>query len=339
MRTSGLAGAGPRAVGLALSLFAAACGGNGGGAVSGERAVFRTCSGRTFSPLPAQGWRHTSTSILTTPAGAPAHSAQDVIAAPGAGAALVGKFAYGIVSRDLQDEDVHVVLDACDGWRDLGNHATDSDGRLTVGVPFSLGPGMYEARFQVLGDQSTAVSFLWILPAGSRLVIGDIDGTMTESDSQLFMQLLDGSHVPLPYPGAVDLTRAHAERGWIFVYLTGRPYVLTEHSRRWLADLGFAPGPLHVTDSNDQALPIESGVGDFKKEWIQGLLRAGHRIDFAYGNAGTDIYAYLGAGLPASSVSIIGDNAGMMGTNSATGTWAPRAAEVRALPLAEQPFR
>jgi hypothetical protein len=300
--------------------------------------AFRTCRGRTPDPAPLQDWRHRRTRILTLPAGAPNHSSQDSIARPGEPVRIPGKFAYGAISRDLQDENVRVVIDLCDQWRELGAYTTDGDGRISVPLPVALGPGVYELHFQVLGDGSTTASTLWILPAGTRLTLTDIDGTMTRSDRELFEQIRDGSHVPVPYPGALGLTDTHAAKRWIVVYLTGRPYYLTAQTRTWLADLAFVPGPLHVTDGNGDAVPSQGGVGDFKKAWIEGLLAQDYVIDFAYGNASTDIYAYLGAGIPASNVWIIGKHAGESGTNPAVDTWEPRVAEVMELDEIAQPF-
>jgi hypothetical protein len=323
---------------------AGGAGGSSGGGAAGSTGgaappAFLTCGGRAVSAPPTQSWRHTTTSVTVVVAGAANHSAQDVIALPGAATMLPGKFAYGVVSKDLEDESVRVLIDDCGtDWRDLGTALTDGDGRVAVNAPTTLGAGLYEVRFQVLGDATGTTSYLWILPAGTHVVVSDIDGTLTQSDSQLFMQILDGSHVPVPYLGAVDLTKAHAATRAIVVYLTGRPYWLTQRTRDWLVGLGFQPGPLHVTDSNEEAVPSQSGVGAFKLAWLQGLKAKGYQIDFAYGNAATDIYAYLGAGCAADAVWIIGDNAGQMGTNAAQGSWTARVAEVRALPPVTQPF-
>jgi hypothetical protein len=321
----------------ALALGASACGCHGAG-MDQPTPTFRTCRGRPPPPATAQGWRHTSTSLLVTPAGAANHSAPDVLTPVSASASLPGKFAYGTISRDLGDEDVRVLLDTCDAWRDLGVHTTTSDGHLMAPVPAALRTGVYEARFQVLGDGSGTVSFLWVLPAGTHVVLTDIDGTLTASDSQLFMQILDGNHVPVPYPGAADLTAAHAARGWLVLYLTGRPYALTQLTRDWLSAGAFVPGPLRVTDTIEQALPTESGVGAFKRQSITALAALGYLVDFAYGNATTDVYAYLAAGLPSSRVWIIGANGGASGTHAVEGTWEPRVTEVEALPAVEQPF-
>lgn len=343
---------------LAL-LLAAGCGSTGAGDVvdaprasdamatdapapddAAPRPRFRTCRGRAFTPAPAQEWRHTIATPIVTAAGAANHSAQDPIGDRADAVTLHGKFTYGLISKDLEDEKIAVWIDDCAGWRSLGEPLTDSDGRIAVPVPADVTttPGVYEARFQVLGDRSTTRAYVWLLPRGTHIALTDIDGTMTESDSELFQQILDGSHVPVAYPGAVALTTAHAGRGHVVMYLTGRPYYLTQKSRDWLANLAFAPGPLHGTDSNGEALPTEAGVGDFKKHFVMSLVAAGYQIDVAYGNASTDIYAYLGAGVPADRVWIIGANAGDQGTHAVTGGWTARVSEVTAGPMVVQPF-
>jgi hypothetical protein len=80
-------------------------------------------------------------------------------------------------------------------------------------------------------------------------------------------------------------------------------------------------------------------VGDFKKEWILELVSAGYLVDFAYGNAPTDIYAYLSAEIDPASVWIIGDNGGQMGTQAAGNDWTERVSEVESLERVMQPFK
>jgi phosphatidate phosphatase PAH1 len=303
------------------------------------RARFRDCTGRAYTAAPTQEWRHTTRTPLTLEAGAPNHSGQDQIESTTT-VTIPGKFTYGSVSKDLEDELVRVSIDDCSAWRALGDFATNTDGRISVPVPSDIftSPGVHEVRQQVLGDASMTTSYVWVLPRGTHIALTDIDGTMTQSDSELFQQIFDGSHVPVPYPGAVDLTTTHRGRGHVVFYLTGRPYWLTQKTRDWVRDLAFAKGGLHVTDSNGEALPSESGVGDFKKAYIESLLGKGYEIDVAYGNASTDIYAYLGAGLLADNVWIIGSHGGEQGTHAATDSWTARVAEVAALPTVTQPF-
>lgn len=301
---------------------------------------FRSCRGRPAPAAVRRPWRHSHRSPLTTGVGDANHSAHDAIGERAEAVKLRGKFAYGWISKDLEDESVAVWIDDGTGWVALGEHVTDDDGRIEVDLPAGVvtAPGVYEAAFQVIGDGSRTSALVWILPRGSRLALTDIDGTLTSSDFQVFAQILDGRHVPVAYSGAVDLTAAHAERGHIVLYLTGRPYYLTRASRDWLAGLGFAPGPLHVTDSNHEAAPTERGVGDFKLRFIERLITAGYTVDVAYGNAATDVRAYLEAGLAPGQVWIIGSHGGLQGTHAGTHDWRERAAAVAAGPSVIQPF-
>jgi hypothetical protein len=302
------------------------------------RPKFQRCTGRTFTPEPAGSWTNTG-SAITAALGSPSHSAQDVFAIDGNPGTLEGFFVYGVFSTAISGEPVEVFLDECGGdWEKLGEAITDSAGHISFAVPETLPIGQYEARFQVVGDASTTTSSLWVLPVGTHLAVTDIDGTMTSSDFELFQQILNGSYVPMAYPGAVELTRAHETLGHVVVYLTGRPAGLTFKTREWLTNLGFAVGPVHVTDATSQVLPTEAGVGTFKKDFLQGLLDQGFLIDVAYGNATTDVFAYLGVGLPADDVWIIGTNGGLMGTHAVVDSWEARVAEVNALPKVVQPF-
>ncbi len=298
--------------------------------------TLRDCRGRAFVPAATEAWRHSIASPIVTAVGAANHMGRDLVVKDSTDAQLNAKFTYGVISKDLEDEDVRVFLDDCTGWVPLGDFTTDDDGQIHVPLATALPIGIYDVRFEVLGDGSLTSATLWVLPAGTKIALTDIDGTLTESDSELFEQMIDGSHVPLAYAGAVALTTAHEAKGYIVMYVTGRPDWLAGMTRAWLADLGFAAGPLRVTDSNTEILPTEGSVGDFKKTVLTKLM-ADYEIAFAYGNASTDLYAYLGAGLDPANVWIIGSHAGEQGTNGAQ-TWTARVAEVMALPAVTQPF-
>ena len=317
---------------LVAALAIAACGGGGGIRVTEPQPApegLDACVGRTFDAPTADGFEHT-TSKLAAAAGSSRHYMQDVIVPPGTAPHVEAKLTYGQVSKDLEDERVQVFVDDCSTWLDAGSGRTDDDGRVAFELPSNLTVGLHEVRVVVRGDGTQASATVWVLPVGTRLAITDIDGTMTSSDLELFEQMLYGTHVPEAYPGASALTRAHTERGHVVVYLTGRPYWLLDITRGWLRDLGFATGPLHVADHHDEILPTETGVGAYKRAWLTGLLQAGYVVDVAYGNASTDLFAYLGAGLPPTSVWIIGARGGEQGTHAVEGSWEARAAEVSA---------
>lgn len=300
------------------------------------RQTFQRCTGRTYTPAPDEGWRHDIATPIATAAGDANHAGKDIIARHGAAATLRAKLTYGAVSKDLEDEDVLVFLDDCSGWRSLGRATTDDDGRVQVPAP-KLAVGAYEVRFQVAGDQSVTTSVLWVLPAGTRFVVSDIDATLTTSDGELFEQIFAGL-VPPAYPMGAELMAAHAERGHVVMYLTGRPYWLSEMTRDWLADKQFTPGPLRVTDSNSDILPTEGSVGSFKRAQLAELVAAGFVIDAAYGNATTDISSYLGVGIDPARVWIIGSHAGERGTHAVSEGWGQRAGEVAASAKVAQPF-
>jgi hypothetical protein len=300
------------------------------------RQTFQRCTGRAYTPAADEGWRHDIATPIVTLAGDANHAGKDIIARHGAAATLRAKLTYGVVSKDLEDEDVLVVLDDCTGWRSLGRATTNDDGRVQVAAPM-LPVGAYEVKFQVAGDQSVTTSVLWVLPAGTRFVVSDVDATLTTSDAELAEQIFAGL-VPPAYPMAAELMAAHAERGHVVMYLTGRPYWLSEMTRDWLAEKQLPPGPLRVTDSNSDMLPTEGSVGAFKRAQLAELVAAGFVIDAAYGNATTDISAYLGIGLDPARVWIIGAHAGERGTHAVSESWSQRAGEVAASAPVAQPF-
>jgi hypothetical protein len=296
---------------------------------------FQSCVDHPFASPAEEDWRHTRSSLIAVTS--PNHSATDVIAHPNTTPHIGAKLTYGPTSKDLEDEDVLAFVDTCNGWRSLGRGTTDDDGRVRVKLP-PLPTGVYEVRFQVAGDQTMTSAFAYMLPAGTRLAVTDIDATLTTSDMAVFQQIVDGSYIPEAYPAAARLVDAHAKRGHVVFYLTGRPYWLSEASRVWLASMQFPRGPLRVADSNTDTLPTEGSVGAYKLARLKALVDAGYLIDVAYGNASTDIYAYLGAGIPADKVWIIGSHGGEQGTHSVQNTWAAIADEVSAGSPITQPF-
>jgi hypothetical protein len=224
--------------------------------------AFQTCRDRAFTPDATRGWRHWFAGRVTPKLGHARHAAADAIEPDAAAVVLRAKFAYGRLSKDLQGESVRIWIDDCAGWHLVGDAITDDDGRIAVALPAGVidAPGVYEVRYQVHGDRSTTTARVWLLPAGTRIVVADVDGTLTTGDRELVHELADG-HRAKPAPSAAALTTAHAERGHVVVYLTGRPYLLARRTRAWLDDLGFAAGPVIIADRLRQAFPSKGGVG------------------------------------------------------------------------------
>jgi phosphatidate phosphatase PAH1 len=303
--------------------------------------VFKSCTGREWVDHAAGDFNHWDNQAAAA-AGDPNHSAQDEIVPTNSDATLTAKLTYGFASYDISDDFVKVYLDDCDGWRHVADVMSDGDGFASYTFTDKLAPGAYDVRFEVVGDGSTAPATLWVLPAGTHLMVTDIDGTLTTGDSELIYDLAYdlwvGDYVPEAYPSAAALTHAHDAKDHIVVYMTGRPYYLIERTRQWLVDKEMARGPLRLAASNSEAMPTEGGVGSYKLAYLETLTDKGFLVDLAYGNATTDIYAYLNLPLPAERVWIIGSNAGEQSTHAVTESWQARTAEVQAQPAVVQPF-
>lgn len=307
------------------------------GACSSDELPAETCG----PELEPSGWQNR----LRTPAmirlGAPVHSVVDSIVAPDGRVRVEGKFAYGPTSADLEGERVALFesLGECE-WRLIGETVTDSDGRAQIEFDAAgLAPGAHSVSFVVEGDGSSASGFVHVLEPDRPIVIFDIDGTLTTSDAELVDgivlhhvgassdELLDVAGSPLSraqwlgvldevleedaemWDGAVDIAHAYADAGIQVVYITGRPYLYDDMTRRWLHGRGLPEGPLVMVQDVLDALP--QNVGAYKLQRLQQLRDRGHPIVAAYGNATTDICAYAELGLTAEQTFIIGPNAGL----------------------------
>jgi hypothetical protein len=295
------------------------------------------CTPVPFAPTgkPA-GWKHATTPLLVVSQGPANHRGRDAVVAAGQAAVLIGKFAYGPFDKDLKNEDVEVYMQLappCGAWKLLGTHETSEDGEhgTTYGITDDGGrvfhplpasqvppPGRYPVRMLVRGDHSQAALTLFVLQPGAGAVVFDIDGTLTADDfqlvAQLFNELLQGSYVPKVRPGGVDVVKAWAARGYLPVYLTGRPNQLRQISQSWLVQQGFSPGAVQLTDETSQSMPGDA-TAQYKTDFLQKLSGSAKAALYAaYGNAESDIQAYENAQIPKSRTFIIGSNAGKQGT-------------------------
>jgi hypothetical protein len=309
--------------------------------------LFRTCT-TLPAAAPAKGsFRHRRSKLIAK-LGRVAHSAQDIIAHPGEAITIPGKFAYGRVSKDLEDETVAVVVDTCAQWTSAGQATSNDDGRTALTIPAEHNPGVgvYQVRQVVQGDGSSVGSRLTVVPRATHLVVLDVDGTLTIGDNELademkavyLDELVSGKRSPEPYPDSAALTKAWRDKGYQLVYMTGRPYWLAELTRAWLRAQGCAPGHLHTTDRTRDARPTQGGVGEFKAAYLKELIDAGYLIDYVYGNAESDVFAYAKAGISPAKTHIIGEFAGKGGTQPIQGGYTEHIHWVSEQPDAVQPF-
>jgi hypothetical protein len=258
-------------------------------------------------PGPAGSWRHSIATPATTILGAAQHRGRDLFLREGDPQWVLGKFAYGIVDSDLDDEDVDLyLLRGCAAWERLAtvrttdgstNHATvegvdDHGGQVYYPIPAArrLGVGRHRVRFVVRGDLSVADAYITVLPAGARVVVSDVDGTLTESETAEWGTLFGGAS-PAAQPGGADMLWAFARRGYHVFYLTARPAFLATRTHQWLNERGFPPGVVHTTLGLTGALG--GAATTFKAEELNALInRLGYAPDYAFGNTDTDVAAY-----------------------------------------------
>jgi hypothetical protein len=283
-------------------------------------------------------WRHKRTPFLTTSQGPAAHRCRDALAVAGESQELVCKFAYGPWDKDLEDEDVELFVrpEGADAWRRLGAGRTRKDGQadgprgihalggwliFTIPEDHTLPPGRHDVRAVVRGDGTAAGATLWVRTPGSAVAVFDIDATLTTSDKELGKELaaagIGEAYHPKIQPGAAAVVRARAAAGALPVYVTARPDRVSLQTRAWLLSEDLPAGPLQLQSSVAAALS-RSETRKYKQRVVRDLLDRGLQVIAAYGNAVTDIDAYLGAGVPAGRIFIVGPHRGERGTTPVT---------------------
>jgi phosphatidate phosphatase PAH1 len=278
-------------VAASLLFVVAACGPSGGGTPSTPAQA-----GPGAPPVARTAWRHKRSSIVEG-TGRPGHSSNDVVVNPGTAAIVEGKFAYGKLSKDLEDEDVSLWMMAGEQWKRIGDARTDDDGRARFSIPpeaiAAVGPHRY--RIVVHGDLSDCGGIVWVVAPKAGVVVFDIDGTLTSGG---FTKMHFTGTRLVPRPSAAALTHRWVAAGYLPIYLTARPYLYNVYSRAWLAQHGFANGPVLHSDKVGDSLPGHSHAGKFKIGALRRLIQdTSIAVAAAYGDQDSDACAFLHAGV------------------------------------------
>jgi hypothetical protein len=256
-------------------------------------------------------WRNLGTR-LTVALGSARHRGRDLLLREGDPQWAIAKFAYGLNDDDLNDEEVEIwLLRDCTRWERLGTALTSRDaaprapvegvddqgGRVYFEIPSAqrLAVGWHRMMFVVRGDHSIATQWIEVVPTDARVVVSDVDGTLTESENAAFISLLTGPP-PAANPGGADMLRTLVGRGYHLMYITARPEWLESATHSWLTLRGFPRGIVHTTLGLTGA--VGKAAADFKIREL-GALRArfGRAPDYGFGNTDSDVSAYNTTGV------------------------------------------
>lgn len=268
-----------------------------------------SCDAAPPAPGAKTSWNHTIESTAITLAGSPNHRGRDLWLNPGDDQWLIAKFAYGIIDKDLKDEDVDVwLLRDCKTWELLGTTKTtatdgmhpsvenvdDSGGRVYFQIPAAkkVGKGRHRAHFVVKGDLTTTDAYLEVTDAATPMFVSDVDGTLTTSETEEYGALLTGS-TPQANPDAAQLFQDLVAKGYRPFYMTARPEFLVERTREFLKVRGFPDGLVHTTLGLTGALG--SAASTYKTDELAQLAKKGLLPTYAFGNTSTDADAYFNA--------------------------------------------
>lgn len=249
----------------------------------------------------ATDWRHTA-SHLVAALGDAHHRGIDLIAAESdATQRITGKLAYGSTDKDLEDEDVDLFACIDARWQPLGTARSDDDGRFSLALAGDerLPTGMRDLYLSVRGDRTGAAFVAFVAPRGTRIVVTDVDGTLTASENAYPLALAIGGDVAAQ-PDAPAALMSLAARGYTIVYVTARGDRFTQDTRDWFAVKGFPRGPMRLP-APIITLPGADTVA-FKSEAIASL--AAFELAAGFGNRASDVTAYTEAGLPADRIFI-----------------------------------
>jgi LNS2 (Lipin/Ned1/Smp2) len=194
-------------------------------------------------------------------------------------------------------------------WQSIARATTGADGIYDLSTTGFVTPNGKPLYAMLEADRTCAAHINALYPAGAKVIVTDIDATLTTEDPEVFNQVTDESYVPKMKASADRLMQAWAMKGYPIIYLTARPHVLRIETRRWLEDLGFPPGAV-IT-----AKAFLSDAAPYKTAWMKRMVEDFHwEVVAAYGNADTDIAAYANANVPKDRTFVIGPLAGSSGT-------------------------
>jgi len=252
---------------------------------------------------PAGDFRHFTSSLISHLGDAKHRGFDLVTSASSPTQRLEGWISYTVLDKALEDEDVDVFACRAGQWRPVGTARTDDEGHFALELSGAdrLPVGMRDLFVSVKGDR-TGVGFLgYVAPDGARLIVSDVDGTLTSSENA-FLETIALGIEPGARAGAAQAYDAATARGFQLVYVTARGNQYTTATRDWLDHEAFPRGPVRLAPSFI-TLPGGDTI-DYKTQTIAALSAAGLEVAAGVGNRASDVTAYTNTGVAADRIFI-----------------------------------
>ena len=209
----------------------------------------------------------------------------------------IDEFGKAIFQRSHTDRDLYATRLKSSEW---------SNANLT--------PGQNQGIFKL--QNNIEVEFnVFLFHQDDRLIVSDIDGTITNSD--LLGHGAGAIGVSYNHDGVVNLFNAIKTNGYQIVYLSARPVALASSTRRYLRTSGLPDGPVLVSDKGAMTAVFTelggkvgfSGLTNLKMKIIRSITEQfdvqANVVHGAYGNRETDYQAYSSAGISLDKIWII----------------------------------
>jgi HAD superfamily, subfamily IIIB (Acid phosphatase) len=197
-------------------------------------------------------------------------------------------------------------------WTSIGRMQTADDGSYDFPSTGYTAPNGSPVYTMLEADGTCAASYNLLLAPGSKVVVADIDGTLTLSNQEFLTQLSDVTYVPKMMGAANTLMQTWSMKGYPVVYLTARANEFRAETAEWLAMDDFPVGATITGNDSDS-----SNAQAYKTVWLQRMVTDfGWDIVAGYGNEDTDIAAYQAVNMPDSQIFIVGPYGGDLGSTA-----------------------
>jgi hypothetical protein len=214
----------------------------------------------------------------------------DTLATPGQPVKLTASLQGGDYLKGVEGYRVgYYLLD-----KKIGQALTDDDGLAEIAfTPEAIGNHIVLARLEDPDVRKFAIEAVEIVvstqTATRPMVIVDLDHTLVASG---FGDVLAGRADPMPDS---DRVMERLARRRTIIYLTHRPQLFTEGTKRWIRKYNYPTGALLTSTLRE----FFSGSGPYKSAKIEELKATFPKIEIGIGDKPSDVQAYAANGLKA----------------------------------------